>query len=50
MNVNVTNLWIGKHPGDYRFYCYSIRYVGVGEQKEDLLPFDPEQFIESLFR
>jgi len=26
-----------------------IRYVGVGEQKEDLLPFDPEQFIESLF-
>ena len=27
-----------------------IRYVGVGEQKEDLLPFDPEQFIESLFR
>ncbi|MBI3896375.1 MAG: signal recognition particle-docking protein FtsY [Acidobacteria bacterium] len=26
-----------------------IRYIGVGEQKEDLLPFDPEQFIESLF-
>ncbi|MBI4461213.1 MAG: signal recognition particle-docking protein FtsY [Acidobacteria bacterium] len=26
-----------------------IRYVGIGEQKEDLLPFDPEQFIESLF-
>ena len=26
-----------------------IRYVGVGEQKEDLLPFDAEQFIESLF-
>jgi len=26
-----------------------IRYVGVGEQKEDLLPFDPKQFIESLF-
>ena len=26
-----------------------IRYVGVGEQKEDLLPFDPEPFIESLF-
>ena len=26
-----------------------IRYVGVGEQKDDLLPFDPEQFIESLF-
>jgi fused signal recognition particle receptor len=26
-----------------------IRYVGVGEQKDDLLPFNPEQFIESLF-
>ncbi|MCS6953559.1 MAG: signal recognition particle-docking protein FtsY [Bryobacterales bacterium] len=26
-----------------------IRYVGVGEQPEDLLPFDPEQFLRSLF-
>jgi fused signal recognition particle receptor len=26
-----------------------IRFVGVGEQKDDLLPFNPEQFIESLF-
>ena len=26
-----------------------IRYVGVGEQKEDLLPFNPEQFLDSLF-
>lgn len=26
-----------------------IRYIGVGEQREDLLPFDAEQFIESLF-
>jgi len=26
-----------------------IRYVGVGEQKDDLLPFDPAQFIDSLF-
>jgi fused signal recognition particle receptor len=26
-----------------------IRYVGVGEKLEDLLPFDPEKFIESLF-
>jgi fused signal recognition particle receptor len=26
-----------------------IRYVGVGEKLEDLLPFDPEQFISSLF-
>ncbi|MCL6506726.1 MAG: signal recognition particle-docking protein FtsY, partial [Bryobacteraceae bacterium] len=26
-----------------------IRYVGVGEQPDDLLPFDPEQFITSLF-
>jgi len=26
-----------------------IRYIGVGEQVGDLLPFDPEQFIASLF-
>jgi len=26
-----------------------IRYVGVGEQIDDLLPFDPEQFVASLF-
>ena len=26
-----------------------IRYVGIGEQKDDLIPFDAKQFIESLF-
>ena len=26
-----------------------IRFIGVGEQADDLLPFDPERFIESLF-
>lgn len=26
-----------------------IRYVGVGEKVEDLLPFEPERFIASLF-
>jgi fused signal recognition particle receptor len=26
-----------------------IRYVGVGEQIDDLLPFEPERFITSLF-
>jgi fused signal recognition particle receptor len=26
-----------------------IRYVGVGEQAGDLLPFDAEKFVESLF-
>jgi fused signal recognition particle receptor len=26
-----------------------IRYIGVGERAEDLLPFDAEKFIESLF-
>ncbi len=26
-----------------------IRYVGVGEQKEDLIPFDAQQFVASLF-
>jgi fused signal recognition particle receptor len=27
-----------------------IRYVGVGEKVEDLLPFDPETFINSIFQ
>jgi fused signal recognition particle receptor len=26
-----------------------IRYIGVGEKVDDLLPFEPERFIESLF-
>jgi fused signal recognition particle receptor len=26
-----------------------IRYVGIGEKTDDLLPFDPEKFIASLF-
>jgi len=26
-----------------------IRYIGVGEKADDLLPFDPEAFIDSLF-
>jgi len=26
-----------------------IRFIGVGEKVEDLLPFDPDKFIESLF-
>jgi fused signal recognition particle receptor len=26
-----------------------IRYVGVGEKIDDLLPFDPEKYIESIF-
>ena len=26
-----------------------IRYIGVGEQVDDLLPFDSEKFVESLF-
>jgi fused signal recognition particle receptor len=27
-----------------------IRYVGVGEKVDDLLPFDPETFINSIFQ
>jgi fused signal recognition particle receptor len=27
-----------------------IRYIGVGEQVGDLLPFDSESFIQSLFQ
>jgi fused signal recognition particle receptor len=26
-----------------------IRFIGVGEKIDDLLPFDPEKFVESLF-
>ena len=26
-----------------------IRYVGVGEQADDLIPFEPERFVASLF-
>jgi len=26
-----------------------VRYVGVGEKAGDLLPFDPEEFVDSLF-
>jgi len=26
-----------------------IRYIGVGEKLDDLLPFEPDRFIESLF-
>jgi fused signal recognition particle receptor len=26
-----------------------VRYVGVGEKVGDLLPFDPKQFVDSLF-
>jgi fused signal recognition particle receptor len=26
-----------------------IRFIGVGEKIDDLLPFEPEKFVESLF-
>jgi fused signal recognition particle receptor len=26
-----------------------IRYVGVGEKVDDLLPFDPQEFVASIF-
>ena len=26
-----------------------VRFVGVGEQASDLLPFDPEAFVAALF-
>jgi fused signal recognition particle receptor len=26
-----------------------IRYIGVGEKAEDLLPFEPDRFVASLF-
>ena len=27
-----------------------IRYVGIGEQKDDLVLFDPQQYVDSLFQ
>jgi len=26
-----------------------VRYIGIGEQMDDLRPFDPDQFVEALF-
>jgi fused signal recognition particle receptor len=26
-----------------------VRYVGIGEKAGDLLPFDPNEFVDSLF-
>ena len=26
-----------------------VRYVGVGEKLDDLLPFEPENFVASIF-
>ena len=26
-----------------------VRFVGVGEQASDLLPFDPDSFVAALF-
>ncbi len=26
-----------------------VRYIGIGEQMEDLRPFDPDEFVEALF-
>jgi len=26
-----------------------IRFIGVGEKIDDLIPFEPEKFVESLF-
>jgi len=26
-----------------------VRYVGVGEKAGDLIPFDPQAFVDSLF-
>jgi len=46
--------WIAEHPGTGSpRYAHElnlpIRYVGIGEKIDDLLPFDAEKFIESLF-
>ena len=30
-------------------YALPIRFIGVGEQIEDLRPFEPEEFVHALF-
>ena len=27
-----------------------VKYVGVGEGIDDLIPFDPKEFVEALFK
>jgi len=27
-----------------------VRFIGIGEQVADLRPFDPEAFVQALFR
>jgi fused signal recognition particle receptor len=26
-----------------------VKYIGVGEKIDDLLPFDPQEFVKALF-
>lgn len=33
----------------YKELGIPIRFIGVGEQAEDLLPFEPESYVEALF-
>ncbi len=33
----------------YQKFGIPIRYIGVGEQAEDLLPFDPKAYVDALF-
>lgn len=33
----------------YHELHFPIRWVGVGEKAEDLIPFDPESYVEALF-
>ncbi|MFR7759377.1 MAG: hypothetical protein ACLU3G_09960, partial [Christensenellales bacterium] len=27
-----------------------VKFVGVGEGMDDLIPFDPKEFVEALFK
>lgn len=57
-HVPLTGLIITKLDGSakggillsiYKELGVPIRFIGVGEQAEDLLPFDPESYVEALF-
>ena len=39
----------GSDSGVLQLQKIPIRYIGVGEAADDLIPFVPEQYLESAF-
>ena len=58
LNTSITGIIITKFDGTAKGgiainLCHSfhipLKYIGVGEQVEDLQPFDPQAFIDAMF-